>query len=168
MRAVHAVLPCCGWLVKTRHQGHTNSKKLYLHIPCGVELPSSPSPLSCWCNWHVWQDQGNLPHHNTKRTYLSKQKPIYIAYAVFLACLLRRQTKLGLCCKFNSVWSGNRAHHIFSLLLDFFFFFSPPVCRHDSLKAEVFNNSKVFQVSFFAVDKKIPLIKVLPYITVFL
>lgn len=50
----------------------------------------------------------------------------------------------------------------------FLFFFSPPVCRHDSLKAEVFNNSKVFQVSFFAVDKKIPLIKVLPYITVFL
>lgn len=48
------------------------------------------------------------------------------------------------------------------------FFF--PVSRHDSLKAEVFNNSKVFQVSFFffAVDKKIPLNKVLPYITVFL
>lgn len=42
------------------------------------------------------------------------------------------------------------------------------VSRHHSLKAEVFNNSKVFQVSFFAVDKKIPLIKVLPYITVFM
>lgn len=104
---VHVAAPCCGWLMKTSHltSGLHKQGKLNSHIPCGVELLSCPSPLSCWSDWQhtSWPRKPAPVWHKAHAPFPAK------AYAVFLAWLLRRQTKLGICCKAYSVWSRNRA-----------------------------------------------------------
>lgn len=111
---------------------------------------SSPSPDGVTHTYHMIKEvvvipEGNLPHYNTKHTHLSKKKYIYSLYSVpGLAPEKTDELKALLQVQLIMKWKKSISH-IPPLLLDFLFLLS----RHDSLKAEVFNNSKVFQVSFF-------------------